>query len=110
MSDREEHDSGGSDQDQLSQTASEDDAFHGKLPILAYGQYKRSGSAAKRLILQTSDSSDDDENTRQPAQVSFLATGRELAGQDATTTIRPNSRPPLASLASQNTNNSIAEH
>ena len=67
-----------------------------------------SGSAAKCIILQTSDSSDDDENTRQPAQVPFLVTGQELAGQDTTTTIRPNARSPLASSVPQNTNNSTS--
>ena len=82
------------DQDQLSGS---DDAFYEKRPILTY--YKRSGSTAKHVILQMSDSSDNDENTRLQAQVSFLARGRQLAGQDATATIRPNARPPLASLA-----------
>ena len=64
MSDREEHNSEGTDQDQLS--GSEDDAFYDRF---------------------LHNSSDDDENTRPPAQVSYLATGRELAGQDATATM-----------------------
>ena len=59
----------------------EEDAYDGELPVLTYQQYQRSGNTAKRVILQTSDSSDDNDNwpnTQQPR----VSTGQELARKD----------------------------
>lgn len=100
MSDQEQHNSEGSEE---LFSVEEEDAYDGELPVLTYRQYLKSGNTAKRVILQTSDSSDDDDNwptTQQPR----VSTGRELARKD-TTALRRNERQALASLAPQNSNN-----
>ena len=95
MSNREECHYEVSDQELFSEREESD---YEELPVRTYREYKMSGDMAKRVVLQTSDSSDDDENQHntQPS-VSFYTKARK----DAAAKVRP----PLAALVPQNSEN-----
>ena len=78
MSNREECHYEGSDQELFSEREESD---YEELPVRTYREYKMSGDMAKRVVLQTSDSSDDDENQHntQPSVLFYTKARKDTA-------------------------------